>query len=94
MNLYNGYTEEPQKETAAQLVIGQEDIIMADNAIISQSAVPTDNNYLTNKKYVDNNTKKLKGVADGNINIEFYKIKQTMVPTDNYDVINKSYSVI
>ena len=64
---------------------------MSDNAIISQSAVPTDNNDLKNKKYVDDNRKKLKDVADGNINMGFYNIKQTVVPTDNSDVINKSY---
>ena len=87
MSLFYGYAEESQKET----VIGKEDIIMTNNAIISQSAVPADNNHLTNKKYVVYNRKKLKGVADGNKNMGFYKIKQTVVPTDNYDVINKSY---
>ena len=86
MSLYYGYTE-TQKET----VIGQEDIIMEDNATISQSAAPTNGYHLTNKKYLDDNRKKLKGIADENINMGYYKIKQTIFSTSNGDIINKNY---
>ena len=48
MSLFYGY-EDPQRK------VGQEDIIMAYNKIITQSAVPTNNNYLINKGYVDAN---------------------------------------
>ena len=48
MSLFYGY-EDPQNK------VGQEDIIMADNKIITQSAVPTNKNHLVNKGYVDAN---------------------------------------
>ena len=48
MSLFYGY-EDQQKN------VGQEDIIMTDNKIITQSAVPTNNNHLVNKGYVDAN---------------------------------------
>ena len=49
MCLFYGY-EDPQKKLV------KEDIIMADNKIVTQSVVPTNNNHIVNKGYVNANT--------------------------------------
>ena len=60
---------------------------MGNNRVIS-IPIPTNDNHLTNKKYVDN---VMKTRLTGNLDVGSNRIKSSFIPNQDDDIINKKY---